>query len=192
MNYASKLFRPWKWGLVKMVLPIFHWAAFSGVNLGGLQKFFHFFQILDRLYSVQEVRKGLSSWLLSSFCLNQNCGIPLCITSCCWILQWIWKKQADIMSCEVVSYVCKDPCQHNHSPHGLLMTCHSGSPENSWSKTHQSLDQIQWTKNHNTCSVEGGVLPGAENSHDNCYLLSTSSLPVSVIIKLHIIISHSP
>ena len=90
----------------------------------------------------------------------------------------------NVMSYKVVSYVCKDPCQHNHSLCSLLMVCHSRSLETSWCKPYQSCDQIQWTKNYNTCSVEGGV----DNFHDNYYLLSTLSLLISVIIKVYITI----
>lgn len=33
------------------------------------------------------------------------------------------------MSCEVVSYVCKDPCQHNHFSLSLLMHAILRAPE---------------------------------------------------------------
>lgn len=46
---------------------------------------------------------------------------------------------------------------------------------------------MQLTKNHNTYSIEGGVvpLPGVVSFHDNYYLLNTSLLLVSVVVKLH-------
>ena len=82
------------------------------------------FQSLYNLYKFLEVRKTLSSC-----CLNQNCDVPYdshCVARCyirCERSKW------NILSCEVVSYVCKDPCQNNHSSLSLLMACHSGSLE---------------------------------------------------------------
>ena len=124
------------------------------------------FQSLYNLHKFLEVRKALSSC-----CLNQNCDVPYeshyvarCYIRC-------ERSKWNILSCKVVSYVCKDPCQNNHSSLSLLMACHSGSlervPEVRFSDPKATTDILF----SSGCGRQGGVpLSGVERFHENYWV----------------------
>lgn len=94
------------------------------------------------------------------------------------------------MSCEVASYVCKDPCQHNHSSLSLLMDSSLDLQRAPEVRLSRAMTRFSEPKTTTHVLLEGAgwgwgvvLLLGVNSCHDNSYLLSTSSLPVSVIIK---------
>lgn len=131
------------------------------------------FQSLYNLHKFLEVRKALSSC-----CLNQNCDVPYeshyvarCYIRC-------ERSKWNILSCKVVSYVCKDPCQNNHSSLSLLMACHSGSlervPEVRLVRAVTRFSDPKATTDilfSGGCGRQGGVpLSGVERFHENYWV----------------------
>ena len=112
---------------------------------------------------------------LSSCCLNQNCDVPYesYYVAKCYIR--CERSKCNILSCEVVSYVCKDPCQNNHSSLSLLMACHSGSlervPEVRLVRTVTRFSEPKTTTRilfSDGCGRWGVVpLPGVDKFHEN-------------------------